>query len=99
MSFAHLSKRYLSTLIDVKGKSQPRDFSIFPDFFTLSEQRILLTTALHQLDSMESRLFRRRRDAFIRDRANGAMEQSQSLRDLFFPDEYYKMEEVRSFGS
>jgi len=97
MLFAQSSKRYLSTLIDVKGKRPPRDFSLFRDIFTVPEQRILLATALQQLDSIESRHFRRRRQAFIHDRPKENPEQSQDLRGLFLPDEYYEMEEVHSF--
>jgi alkylated DNA repair protein alkB family protein 7 len=99
MLFAQSSKRYLSTLIDVKGKRPPRDFSLFRDIFTVPEQRILLATALQQLDSIESRHFRRRRQAFIHDRAKENPEQSQDLRELFLPDEYYEMKEVHSFIS
>src|ERR1700683_2354966 len=96
MSFA---KRCLSTLIDVKGKSQPRDFSLCPGIFTVPEQRILLATALQKLDALESRPFRRRRNAFIHGRAKETLEQSQDLQSLFVPDEYYQMEEVRFFHS
>jgi alkylated DNA repair protein alkB family protein 7 len=99
MSFAQISKKCLSTFIDVKGKSQPRDFSLCCDVFTLAEQRILLATALHKLDSLESKYFRRRREAFIRTRSKEFIEQfrDSSHRDLFLPDEYYHMEEVSLF--
>ena len=94
MSIAQISKRCLCQLIDVKGKSQPQDFSLYRDIFTVAEQRILLATALQKLDSLESRAFRRRRDAFIRGLPKETLKQSQDPLDLFLPDEYYQMEEV-----
>lgn len=83
-------------VVAVKGKSQPRDFSLHCNVFTVPEQRILLATALQKLDSLDSRPFRRRRNAFIHSRSKATLEQSQDIQGLFLPDEYYEMEEVRS---
>jgi hypothetical protein len=94
MSIAQISKRCLCQLIDAEGKSQHRDFSLYRDVFTVAEQRILLATALQKLDSLESKAFRRRRDAFIHGLPKNTPKQSQDPLDLFLPDEYYQMEEV-----
>lgn len=86
--------RALATLVDAKGRTPPRDFKILPGFFTLQEQRILLETALHKLDSTEGRQFRRRRTAFFQDRNKEMSDRSSDLQSLFAPDGYYQMEEV-----
>lgn len=97
MSLGKVLKRGLMTsLIDVKGKYAPQDFTIFPGFFTLPEQRILLATALQKLDARESRQFRRRRQDFLRNKLENEPRISTDLGSLFLPDEYYQMEEVHT---
>src|SRR5882762_8137995 len=92
MSFIHIRRRCLSALIDIKGKSQPRDFSLWPNIFTVPEQRILLAAALQKLDSVESRSFRRRREI-----STHATPEQSNIQGLFLPDECYQMEEVCFF--
>lgn len=86
--------RWTRTLIDAKGRTPPRDFKIFPGYFTLLEQRVLLETALHKLDSTESRQFRRRKSIFFQNRDGKMSDRSSDLQDLFAPDDYYQMQEV-----
>lgn len=93
-SMAHILKRSLSTLIDAKGRSAPKDFSLFPNVFTMAQQRILLGMALEKLDAAESRQSRRRRNTFKQSMASSSLGDSPS--DLFLPDEWYQMEEVHS---
>lgn len=93
-------KRSFSTLIHANGKPSGkfhRDFNILPDVFTLSEQRILLAAALETLDSVESRPFRKRRNALRNETDMKTSGQSQTLLGLFLPDEYYQMEEAGFF--
>ncbi|KAJ7090287.1 hypothetical protein B0H15DRAFT_257502 [Mycena belliarum] len=72
----------------------PRDFTFLPDFFSLAEQRILLAVALQKLDAMESIQNRRRRKAFLQTgRWASPPGAFGSIRDIFFPDEYYEFEE------
>ncbi|KAJ7093243.1 hypothetical protein C8R44DRAFT_815955 [Mycena epipterygia] len=72
----------------------PRDFTLLPGFFSLAEQRVLLTTALRKLDAMESIHSRRRRKALLRaGRPILPTSASNPLRNDFFPDEYYEFEE------
>lgn len=87
-------RRTLSTLIDTKGRLPPQDFALFPDFLSLREQRVLLFAALQQLDSAESRQFRRQRKALAASRPShtGC---SLAVKNLFLPDEYYQFEQVR----
>ena len=70
----------------------PPDFQWFPDFFSLSEQRALLTAALRKLDAGESRLLRRRRKEYA---LNGPKDDGSSVQSLFLPDELYDFQEVR----
>lgn len=71
----------------VEGKSHPRDFTIFPDFFDAREQRVLLSSALQKLDASESRPLRKRK-------THSSAESGDSIQRLFMPDEYYRFEEV-----
>ncbi|OBZ75433.1 hypothetical protein A0H81_04127, partial [Grifola frondosa] len=82
----HAIRRMSSMTIEL-----PQDFTFFRDFFTIPEQRILLTAALRKLDLMDSRQLRRRR----KDYSSTAVESSQSdsIQSLFLPDEYYGFEE------
>ncbi|KAH7929799.1 hypothetical protein BV22DRAFT_1043721 [Leucogyrophana mollusca] len=86
-------KRAFATLIDVKGHRLPKDFDLYPNFFTFSEQRILLTTALQKLDATESRRARKRRKEFQSSISPSSDLSSSSLQDLFLPDDYYAFEE------
>jgi len=70
----------------------PKDFVLYPGFFTLSEQRILLNIALQKLDSTESRRDQKRRKAFLSSRPPLNIH-SSSLKESFLPDEYYAFEE------
>ncbi|KAJ7470273.1 hypothetical protein FB451DRAFT_1351938 [Mycena latifolia] len=71
-----------------------RDFAMYPGFFSLAEQRVLLTVALQKLDAMESIQNRRRRKALLRTRPLILPPSaSNPLHDAFLPDEYYEFEE------
>ncbi|KAJ7184269.1 hypothetical protein C8R46DRAFT_883173 [Mycena filopes] len=71
-----------------------RDFTFLPAFFSLVEQRVLLTTALQKLDAMETIQNRRRRKTLLRaGRPTLPPNPSNPLHDAFFPDEYYEFQE------
>lgn len=74
----------------------PTDFSLFPDVFSISEQKLLLSTCLQQLDAQESRLYRRQREKLSSSRPNGNYDISSpdsSVESLFLPDEYYDFQD------
>lgn len=69
----------------------PEGFTFFPNFFDVREQRLLLTTALSQLDATESiRVRRLQRDY----RARNPVSDDTPVEDVFLPDRYYTFHEV-----
>ncbi|KAK7023965.1 2OG-FeII-Oxy-2 domain-containing protein [Favolaschia claudopus] len=70
-----------------------RDFAFWPRFFSPVEQRILLTTALKKLDTLESVSSRRRRRTLLRGLPTCVPTPSTSLQDCFLPDECYDFQE------
>lgn len=97
MALRNTLKRSLSTLIDTKGRAPPKDFSLFTEVFSISEQRVLLAAALHKLDAAESSKSRRRRNDYIRSEASSPPRPggaSNTLNDIFLPDHCYQMEQV-----
>jgi hypothetical protein len=75
----------------------PPDFNLFPDIFTISEQKLLLSTCLQQLDVQESRLYRRRREKLSTSHPGGNYDISNAnspVAALFLPDEYYDFQDV-----
>jgi len=85
-------KRPLSTSTNARGRCYPRDFTLLPDFLTLSEQKTLLATSLGILDSAESRQHRRWRRKL---EASRTPDNSSLIQSMFLPDEFYQFEEVR----
>ncbi|OCH86559.1 hypothetical protein OBBRIDRAFT_220068 [Obba rivulosa] len=82
-----LTKRTVAT----QSISHIPDFSLFNDFYSIPEQRILLSAALQKLDATESRQFRRRRKDY-----RPSIETTSgidSVESTFLPDEYYGFEE------
>jgi alkylated DNA repair protein alkB homolog 7 len=72
-----------------------KDFSLYPDFFSVAEQRLLLQTSLQQLDAREPRQFRRRRSSYCFSNISGSeADNRENLIDLFYPDSYYRFEDV-----
>jgi alkylated DNA repair protein alkB family protein 7 len=84
--FASLGTRRISSF--VSGRA-PREFQYFPEFFSMAEQKILLSAALQKLDAAESRLFRKRKKGLE------ARCIQSPLQDMFFPDDHYQFEEAR----
>jgi alkylated DNA repair protein alkB family protein 7 len=96
MTFNFLLRRCLGTCHQ-RALPISRDFTLLPNFFSLTEQRVLLTTALQKLDAMDSIQSRRRRKITLRAGPPLlASNISNPLHDCFFPDEYYQFEEVLS---
>jgi hypothetical protein len=71
--------------------SAPKEFQLYPYFFSPAEQRILLGAALQKLDSTGSRLFRKRSKAAYATRPL----ELPNVVDLFLSDDHYQFEEVR----
>ncbi|PCH38144.1 hypothetical protein WOLCODRAFT_136066 [Wolfiporia cocos MD-104 SS10] len=72
----------------------PQDLTFIPDFFSVSEQRILLTTALQKLNAAERRHFRQRRKQFCAKlKPTAASDSQETLHGIFLPDEYYDFQE------
>jgi hypothetical protein len=68
-----------------------KDFTLWPTFFSDTEQRTLLTTALWKLDQAESREMRKRRKAYKPPKPPPT---NPRLQDIFLPDSYYDFEQV-----
>lgn len=67
----------------------PPQFLFIPEFLSHREQKILLKTAMEQLDAKEPRRYRKRRDLLP-----PLFEQnSDDIRDYFLPDSYYQFEQ------
>ncbi|KAF7353616.1 2OG-FeII-Oxy-2 domain-containing protein [Mycena venus] len=70
------------------------DFTFLPGFFSLAEQRVLLTTALRKLDAMESIQSRRRRKALLQTGLPTLPPTaSNPLQDCFLHNDCYEFEE------
>lgn len=67
----------------------PTAFTFIPDFLSASEQKVLLQTALNELDARESRRWRLRRKDL------GSIPPSQNISDIFLPEAYYDFKDVR----
>ncbi|KAI0729263.1 hypothetical protein C8Q72DRAFT_884518 [Fomitopsis betulina] len=75
---------------NLKAKGNTSQQSLYRlNFFSLGEQRALLTAALRKLDAAESRQVRRRRKEYAR---TAPIDGGSSL-DLFLPDELYGFQE------
>ncbi|KAJ7043185.1 hypothetical protein C8F04DRAFT_1073936 [Mycena alexandri] len=86
--------RSIASIGTFQGLPRLRDFTFLPGFFSLAEQRVLLTTALQKLDAMESIQSRRRRKRLLRaGRPILPPSSSNPLQDTLFPDEYYEFQE------
>ncbi|KAH0830450.1 hypothetical protein J3R83DRAFT_1847, partial [Lanmaoa asiatica] len=72
----------------------PQGFTFFSSFFDVREQRLLLTTALSQLDATESIRVRRLQNDF---RARNPVSDSASVEGVFLPDRYYTFHEVSMY--
>ncbi len=82
--------------VGLKADGYPRDFIFLPNFYSPSEQRILLSAALQRLDSLETRQYRRRRKEHL-SQSLQTDSKSTSIQDVFLPDEFYCFEDVRLF--
>jgi len=84
------SKRSLSQLAATKGSLVPEGFMLFSEFFDTREQRLLLTTALSQLDALEGKRVRKLQREH---RAKNLISESSPLEGLFLPEQYYTFQE------
>ncbi|KII88669.1 hypothetical protein PLICRDRAFT_41874 [Plicaturopsis crispa FD-325 SS-3] len=87
------NKRCVSNFIDFKTNAAiaPRDYALYPDFFSVPEQTLLLSAALQKLNSAESARFRKRRRTF--ESAIKHDPSSSSMQSLFLPDEFYEFQQ------
>ncbi|KAI0797628.1 hypothetical protein C8Q75DRAFT_11364 [Abortiporus biennis] len=69
------------------------DFTFFPEFLSIPEQRILLAASLQKLDATESRQFRRRRKDYTSQHPLQSSRNSPTIQSIFFPDECYDFSE------
>ncbi|EMD38339.1 hypothetical protein CERSUDRAFT_113501 [Gelatoporia subvermispora B] len=83
----NLAKRSLT----MQAADHIPDFAFFKDFYSIPEQRILLSAALLKLDSTETRQFRKRRMDYVATAKNTS--RTDAVDSLFLPDEYYGFEE------
>ncbi|KAJ4479477.1 hypothetical protein C8R41DRAFT_772031 [Lentinula lateritia] len=81
-----LSKRPFSATAQYSGTIPP-DFHFIPDFFSVSEQRTLLSAALLRLDAAGSRRFQRRRKILL----NALVSNCEGPpAEWFLPDDCYE---------
>ncbi|KAJ3982715.1 hypothetical protein F5890DRAFT_1528258 [Lentinula detonsa] len=83
-----LSRRLFS-LANLRG-TIPSDFHFVPDFFSVSEQRTLLSAALERLDAAGSRRFQKRRKNSRSKLNTAAAIYEAPLSELFLPDDCYE---------
>jgi alkylated DNA repair protein alkB family protein 7 len=69
----------------------PPGLLFWPKYFTSEEQRTLLLASLRKLDSLETRLARKKRKDFWKSNPVG----STNVLKIFAPDELYEFEEAR----
>ncbi|KAE9406740.1 hypothetical protein BT96DRAFT_810540 [Gymnopus androsaceus JB14] len=81
------SRRLLSSL--ARSGTLLSDFHFISDFFSVSEQRTLLSAALLRLDAAGSRRFQKKRKTFIASSGNAV----GPTAGTFLPDEYYEFSE------
>ncbi|KAF8558394.1 hypothetical protein OG21DRAFT_1455367 [Imleria badia] len=86
----HLSTVRRLTFVRSSNKLLPEDFTFFPRFFDIHEQRLLLTAALSQLDATESIRVRRLQVDY---RARNPVSDSAPVEGLFLPDRCYTFHE------
>lgn len=82
------------TSVRTANKPLPKGFTFIPRFFDDREQRLLLTTALSQLDSTENIRVRRQQSEF-RDR--NPVSDSTPVERVFLPDDHYTFHKVRTY--
>ncbi|KAI0341757.1 hypothetical protein BDW22DRAFT_1358623 [Trametopsis cervina] len=88
LSGAH-SFRTRPRSISLKADGYPKDLVFLPNFFSETEQRLLLSACLAKLDQTENRQYRRRRRDYLSQRAI----KPSSVDEIFLPDDYYCFEE------
>ncbi|KAJ3564281.1 hypothetical protein NP233_g8397 [Leucocoprinus birnbaumii] len=86
-SFLH--RAHLSS---VSSEHLPRGFRIWPTYFSVNEQRILLRASLSKLDNSESIRSRKRRRSYLKT-SSANLSEPTDVRDIFLPDEYYEFQE------
>lgn len=74
------------------SRPDPHAFSFFPEFFSRKEQGLLLSASLKILDSLDTRLARRRRADFFRSEPPRSSDTDPL--ELFAPDDLYHFQEV-----
>lgn len=74
------------TSVRTTNNSLPEGFTFCPRFFDDREQRLLLTTALSQLDATENIRVRRLQSKY---RARNPVSDSVPVEGVFLPDDYY----------
>ncbi|KAJ3741800.1 hypothetical protein DFH05DRAFT_1502644 [Lentinula detonsa] len=90
-----LSRRLFS-LANLRG-TIPSDFHFVPDFFSVSEQRTLLSAALERLDAAGSRRFQKRRKNSRSKLNTAAAIYEAPLSELFLPDDCYEFLQVSPY--
>lgn len=79
------------TFIRATNNLLPEGFTFLPMFFDDHEQRLLLTVALNQLDTLESVRVRRLQNDY---RSRNPVSDTIPVEGVFLPDRYYTFHEV-----
>ncbi|KIJ69583.1 hypothetical protein HYDPIDRAFT_24412 [Hydnomerulius pinastri MD-312] len=83
-------RRAFAQLATANSGKLPEGFILFPDFFNICDQRILLTTALNQLDALESKRIRKIQKEL---RTRNPPPANSSLENTFLPEHCYSFQE------
>lgn len=83
-------KRLLTSLARGRGDTLLSDFHFISDYFSVSEQRTLLSAALLKLDTTGSRRFQKKRKSYI----DSPSKTVGPLSEMFLPDHCYEFLEV-----
>jgi len=84
--------KQLTRAAKIHSYSEEKHLRLLPDYFSVSEQRVLLEASLSVLDAKESRRSRKKRQLFLK--SLDPKQSKDNIESLFLPDEYYEFEEV-----
>ena len=88
-----LSKQVLWRNFALERCPPRHGFTFFPQFFSRKEQNLLLSASLKVLDSLDTRLTRRRRADFFKSKPLQSSDTADPM-ELFAPEDLYPFQEV-----
>lgn len=77
----------------INSTRYPGGLEVWPTYFTITEQKILLRVSLQMLDNSESMRSRKQRRNYLK-ALPAANSNSLNIQDVFLPNEYYEFQKV-----